>query len=69
MVERVFPAFDRELFLQSALDGYEELESLSGSTLDPKALSGSTSGRGDAKRDLSPGRRVRGDQSDSSARV
>ena len=26
MVERVFPAFDRELFLQSALDGYEELE-------------------------------------------
>jgi hypothetical protein len=26
MVERVFPAFDRELFLQRALDGYEELE-------------------------------------------
>ena len=26
MVERVFPEFDRELFLQSALDGYGELE-------------------------------------------
>jgi 3-methyladenine DNA glycosylase AlkC len=26
MVEPVFPEFDRELFLESALDGYEELE-------------------------------------------